>query len=210
MTSEGATEYRYSQAGSTCSDVYLWPALAHEIEPLRAKGHRRVFDLGSGNGRIAGLLDAAGLEVTGVDTSQSGVAIARAEHPRCRFEIGSAYEDLAGRFGKFPIVTSLEVVENLYDPRHFARTLFDLVEPGGTAIVSTPYHGYFKNVALAVTGRLDRHFTALWDGGHIKFFSIPTLRALLAEAGFTPIHVRRIGRIPPFAKSMLAIATRPA
>src|SRR2546425_251892 len=83
-----------------------------------------------------------------------------------------------------------------------------IVEPGGTLVISMPYHGYFKNLALALCGAMDRHFTVLWDGGHIKFFSIKTLSALLSEAGFSNIRFARVGRIPPFAKSMIAIATK--
>jgi 2-polyprenyl-6-hydroxyphenyl methylase/3-demethylubiquinone-9 3-methyltransferase len=74
--------------------------------------------------------------------------------------------------------------------------------------VSTPYHGYLKNLALALSGKLDKHFTALWDGGHIKFFSIATLGQLLREAGFKDLRFVRVGRIPPLAKSMLAIAKK--
>jgi 2-polyprenyl-6-hydroxyphenyl methylase/3-demethylubiquinone-9 3-methyltransferase len=209
MSSQTRSEYLYTHASSTGSETYLWPALADVIAKLRPRGAARVFDLGCGNGQVAGLLADAGLDVTGVDTSRSGIVVAAAAYPQCRFAVASAYEDLAARFGQFPIVVSLEVVEHLSEPRHFARTLFDLVEPGGTVIVSTPYHGYLKNLALAVTGRMDRHFTALWDGGHIKFFSIATLRELLQEAGFTPVTFVRVGRIPPLAKSMMAIATRP-
>jgi len=87
--------------------------------------------------------------------------------------------------------------------------MYSLTAPGGVALVSTPYHGYWKNLALAVTGRLDAHFTALWDDGHIKFWSINTLRLLLQEAGFTNIRFERVGRLPPIAKSMLAVARRP-
>jgi hypothetical protein len=101
------------------------------------------------------------------------------------------------------------VVEHVYYPRKFAATLFSLVRPGGLAMVSTPYHGYLKNVGMALTGKLDSHFTALWDEGHIKFWSIPTLKKLLIEAGFTQISFRRVGRIPVFAKSMIALARRP-
>jgi 2-polyprenyl-6-hydroxyphenyl methylase/3-demethylubiquinone-9 3-methyltransferase len=101
------------------------------------------------------------------------------------------------------------VVEHVYAPRAYARTLFDLVEPGGTAIVSTPYHGYLKNLALALSGRMDGHFTALWDDGHIKFWSFRTLTTLLREAGFASIRFRRVGRIAPLAHSMIAIARRP-
>lgn len=105
---------------------------------------------------------------------------------------------------------SLEVVEHVYAPRDYARSLFNLVEPGGTAIVSTPYHGYLKNLVLAVSGKMDKHFTALWDHGHIKFWSILTLETLLTEAGFRNIRFRRLGRIPVLAKSMIAIAEKPS
>jgi 2-polyprenyl-6-hydroxyphenyl methylase/3-demethylubiquinone-9 3-methyltransferase len=123
--------------------------------------------------------------------------------------IGSGYEDLAARFGQFDCVISVEVMEHLYHPRLFARRMFDLVTPGGSIIVTTPYHGYLKNLALAVTGHLDNHFTALWDGGHIKFWSVKTLRFLLQEAGFEDVHFQFAGRIPPLAKSMIAVARRP-
>ena len=102
------------------------------------------------------------------------------------------------------------MVEHVYAPRDYAATLFDLLQPGGTAIVSTPYHGYLKNLALAITGRLDAHFTALWDHGHIKFWSIPSLTTLLSEAGLQNIRFHRVGRIPVLAKSMIAVAERPA
>jgi 2-polyprenyl-6-hydroxyphenyl methylase/3-demethylubiquinone-9 3-methyltransferase len=105
-------------------------------------------------------------------------------------------------------VLSLEVVEHVYAPRDYARTVFDLLEPGGVAIISTPYHGYWKNLALAVTGRMDAHFTALWDHGHIKFWSITTLSELLREAGFVDVRFERVGRVPALAKSMIAVARR--
>lgn len=203
-------EYRYVDAAPTWPHAYLWPALTKEIDALPREALEKggVFDLGCGNGATAGMLAARGFKLTGVDSSESGIALARKAHPACRFDVASAYDDLAAAYGRFPLVVSLEVVEHLYDPRLFARRLFDLTAPGGAAIVSTPYHGYLKNLALAVTGKLDAHFTALWDGGHIKFFSIPTLTALLAEAGFAGIRFRRVGRVPVFAKSMMAVARR--
>jgi 2-polyprenyl-6-hydroxyphenyl methylase/3-demethylubiquinone-9 3-methyltransferase len=56
---------------------------------------------------------------------------------------------------------------------------------------------------------MDRHYTALWDHGHIKFWSIPTLTTLLTEAGFQTIRFHRVGRIPALAKSMIAVAEKP-
>ncbi len=84
---------------------------------------------------------------------------------------------------------SLEVVEHLYFPRKFARTVYDLLEPGGTAIISTPYHGYWKNLVMALTGTMDAHFTALWDHGHIKFWSITLTLQCLRKFRFLKIDL---------------------
>lgn len=71
---------------------------------------------------------------------------------------------------RFEVVISTAVIEHLYDPRGFIAFARWILANGGDFIVSTPYHGYLKNVALALSGRLDSHFAVLWDGGHIKFF----------------------------------------
>jgi 2-polyprenyl-6-hydroxyphenyl methylase/3-demethylubiquinone-9 3-methyltransferase len=125
-----------------------------------------------------------------------------------RFERGSAYDALAESYGTFPLVVSLEVIEHCFYPRKFAAAFFDLIERRGIGIVSTPYHGYWKNLALAVSGKWDAHLDPLWDGGHIKFFSIGSLRALLEEVGFRDVHFVRVGRLPPLAKSMIAIVKK--
>jgi hypothetical protein len=37
---------------------------------------------------------------------------------------------------------------------------------------------------------MDNHFTALWDGGHIKFFSVPTMKDLLKSENYTNIKFK--------------------
>ena len=202
--------YVWEDAELNSSHDYLLPALkeilARETLP---QDRKRLFELGCGNGAVANELVRLGWDVTGVDPSEQGIAQANARYPAIRLHIGSAYDDLAVQYGTFPVVVSLEVVEHVYAPRKYAATLFSLIEQGGVAIVSTPYHGYLKNLALAVSGKMDAHFTALWDHGHIKFWSERTLRALLEEAGFRDIRFRRVGRIPALAKSMIAVARKP-
>lgn len=202
--------YQHPEGGLSQSHGYLLPTVFEALGELdRDAAGRRVFELGCGNGSVADELARHGWDITGVDPSVEGIGQAQAAYPQLKLEAGSAYDDLASRYGRFPVVLSLEVVEHVYAPRHYARTLFDLVEAGGTAIVSTPYHGYWKNLALALSGRMDAHFTALWDHGHIKFWSMQTLSALLQEAGFVDIRFRRVGRVPLLAKSMIAIARKP-
>jgi len=207
-------EYHYGDAEPTVANVYLWPVVQRAIAKHEwnngqgGLGRRRALDLGCGNGATANMLVSLGFEVLAVDPSTSGIQLARCAYEDVQFEVASAYDDLVARHGTFSLVVSLEVIEHCYDPRRFARTLFDTLEQGGLGLISTPYHGYWKNLLLAVTGKWDRHLTALWDGGHIKFFSRTTLRTLLVETGFRQIEFLRVGRIPPLAKSMIAVVRK--
>ena len=201
--------YVWSDAGPEGSHSYLCPeALRLLARRNLAVADQRLFDLGCGNGALTAVMASHGWQTVGVDVSEAGIRQARTAHPELHFEVGNVYDDLAGRFGSFPVVLSLEVVEHVYSPQRYAKTLYSLVGEGGVAIVSTPYHGYWKNLAMAVSGRLDTHFTALWEHGHIKFWSMKTLTVLLKEAGFRDVAFSRVGRIPILAKSMIAVARK--
>jgi len=179
-----------------------------ELEIWNRSGRHRLVDLGCGNGSFGRRAIASGWEVVGVEPSDDGCRMAQANG--IGVIQGSAYDaDLVARCGgPFPCAVSTEVVEHLYFPRLWAKSLHDLLEPGGIAVVTTPYHGYWKNLALALSGRLESHFHVLWDHGHIKFFSRRTLTILLQDAGFDLLRFRRLGRIPPLAKSMLLVVRR--
>ena len=192
----GAVQYEYKSEVPSGSRDYLWPIVFDELQQKFASvdgEQRRVFDLGCGNGGLMAEMADRGFHASGVDPSQTGVAHGLRRPQKINVAQGSAYDDLKATWGQFPVVVSLEVVEHIYSPRDYASTLFDLTEPDGLAIVSTPFHGYVKNVLLAVTGKLDQHFTALWDHGHIKFWSVRTLTTLLEEGGFQNIRFRFAG-----------------
>ena len=200
------SEYKYPTAHGSCSHAYLFPAVLRALKGEGIRAGDRVLDLGCGNGSFASRLIASGFDVVGVDASESGIRQAMQHHANLTVHLGSVYDDLVSRIGTFRAIVSLEVVEHLYAPRPFARNLYSLLNPGGVAILSTPYHGYLKNLAIAIAGKSDRHYDPLWDGGHIKFWSKKTLRELLVESGFVDIRFLNAGRLPLLAKSMIAIA----
>jgi len=197
--------YLYSESACGCAHGYLLPAIEKAFRDFRIHPST-AFDLGCGNGSVAHWLQQKGFNVSGVDPSVTGIAAANAAHPNLILKVGSAYDPLHESFGMFPLLVSLEVVEHVYAPRDYAKCVYNLLSPDGYALISTPYHGYLKNLALAVTGTMDRHFTALWDHGHIKFWSPKTLTQLLTEAGLRVARIDRVGRIPQLAKTMLVVA----
>ena len=169
-------------------------------------GRLRVLDVGCGNGALAGALSTLGHDVSGVDESESGIQQARLAWPQVYFSVRSCYADLGG---PYDLVIATEVIEHLYAPSTALRRIRAALTPEGHAILSTPYHGYLKNLALSVAGKWDSHHTVHWEGGHVKFFSKRTLRTMLVSVGFDErIEFRGAGRFPLFWKSMVCRARR--
>ncbi len=209
MSDSVTNRFKWGNASLTCAHSYLMPKVISILQSFPDEMEKKIFDLGCGNGSVDFELDRLGWRTTGIDSSEEGIEKSRKAYPHLDLHLGSVYDSLTEQYGEYPVCLSLEVVEHLFDPKLFAKNLFRLVRPGGTAILSTPFHGYFKNLAISITGKWDKHFTALWDGGHIKFWSPSTLKLLLKEVGFKDFKFYYVGRIPVLAKSMIVVAKRP-
>ncbi|PYL65549.1 MAG: methyltransferase, partial [Verrucomicrobia bacterium] len=145
-----------------------------------------VLDVGCGNGYTAGQLLTRGCDVIGIDLSKTGIALARQTYPAARFEVLPADDQILPRLGcsPFDIIVSTEVIEHLYAPREYMKGCFMALRPGGRLVLSTPYHGYLKNLVISLFDKWDEHLNPLWDGGHIKLWSRATLSCLFTETGF--------------------------
>ena len=182
------------------------------IELSGVRGRKaRVLDVGCGNGSTVGEFLTLRCNVVGIDLSSEGIALARKSHPPARFERLPADDHILENLQcePFDVVFSTEVIEHLYDPHAFARGCYNALRPGGRFAVSTPYHGYLKNLVLAALNKFDTHANRLWRGGHIKLWSRKTLASLLRETGFTNLCFRGAGRIPYLWMTMLMAADRP-
>ncbi|MEX2281559.1 MAG: class I SAM-dependent methyltransferase [Gemmatimonadota bacterium] len=199
-------EYVYRDAQPQCSHEYVTQPVLKMCRQIRAQ---RVIDVGCGNGVLCGALAQAGMDVVGCDVSPSGLAIARVNFPQVEFVQHSVYDSpgaLADR--KFDAVIATEVIEHLYEPGALLRFATAVLKPAGHVILSTPYHGYLKNIAIAMLGKWDRHHAPNWDGGHVKFFSKATLDSLLVSHAFKALEWRGVGRGPGFWKSVIVLARK--
>ncbi len=193
--------WEWTSAERAPNHRYLVPGV---LRALGEPGGRRLLDIGCGNGALTAELALAGWEVTGIDFEESGIERARQAHPGVTFAVHDIYRPLpASLQGRFDAVVSAEVIEHLFLPRELFARARESASGAATLVVTTPYHGYAKNLALAVTGKLDGHWVPGSDYGHIKFFSRRTLGALARECGVEPCGWYRVGRIPPLAASMI-------
>ena len=199
--------YQYADAGTNHSHEYLLPEFLDLLDKLCPE-KIKLFEIGFGNGSVANRLTKLGYSVVGVDPSKEGVLFAKENYPKIALFEGSTEDKLFEKFGAFKLVYSIEVIEHVFDPFQFMKTINSLLIPNGIVILTTPYHGYLKNLAIGILNRWDKHFTALWRGGHIKFWSPKTLKILLESEGFRINQIKRVGRIKYFAKSMIIVATK--
>jgi len=204
-------EFRSAEPCNGITGVRLARFLLKTVRSLA--GVRKVIDLGCGNGYFAKQLLAAGYEVVGVDASPTGIAVANAQvkqDTRARFLLERVDAGLAERLSlkDFDCAVSSDVIEHLYRPADLLECAAGLLAPDGYLVVGTPYHGYLKNLALSLVDKWDAHHCVDWDGGHIKFFSVKTLTALVKRHGFRDLRFRFFGRAPYLWMNMICIARK--
>lgn len=192
-----------------CTDRYIAPALLEICAEYNRGGGKRVLDIGCGNGTLCRRLADSGYDVVGIEPSASGVANARAIVPEGVFYEMGVYDDPSGVAGKdFDIVVSTEVIEHLYQPAALLEFARAKLKADGLLVLSTPYHGYLKNLLIALFNKWDKHHSPWWHGGHVKFWSRKSLENYLGNNGFRVVGFRGVGRMPFLWKAMIIAARK--
>jgi len=206
-------EYKWEKV-ETCAHNYIIPAIIKIIRKLNIPSTANILDVGSGGGNLLWTLyNKLDLKnVYGFDASVSAIELAKKNFPALakNFFIHNAYESkLPSDVPKeYDLIISMEVIEHLYDPKTYLENIYMWLKRNGFLIITTPYHGYFKNLALSIFNAWDRHFTATWVGGHIKFFSKKTLSLMLKNTGFEIVSFYGCGRILFLWKTMIIVARK--
>lgn len=194
-------EFLWDTSSSTEVHKYVYPILNKWINNSETNN---LLDLGCGNGSLTAMFANNGIKCSGTDFSESGIKIAQKAFPGVDFFQSAMHDELPNnQHAKYDVVISVEVIEHLLLPRQLFNRAKEALKPNGFLIVTTPFHGFWKNIALALTNSFDKHWHPLRDHGHVKFFSESTLSQLFVEQGFEVIEIKRVGRIPIFARSMV-------
>jgi 2-polyprenyl-3-methyl-5-hydroxy-6-metoxy-1,4-benzoquinol methylase len=174
----GLTKKDYP-ARSRADRVWLYDSArkvtAHVVSVVARKAGIRgsILDVGCGHGLLANYIAAEiGLAVTGVDSNPALVAVAaRSDVTGTNtFLVGDA-ADLPVTADSFQMVTCIEVLEHVDDPKRVLAEIRRALVPGGWLILSTP-------------NEQTNPFAETTHSEHKQHFTIAALLASLGNAGF--------------------------
>ncbi|MGA9283840.1 MAG: class I SAM-dependent methyltransferase [Solirubrobacteraceae bacterium] len=196
--------------GLAPSDASLREAflLSHlEAEKERLGRRVRVLDLGCGEGHFADLLVRADAEVVACDIAEEPLRRARANHPDLDLRLMDPGGPLPFADANFDIVWAGETIEHVLDTSQWLSEVRRVLPSGGLILLSTPDHGFFSRLRLAVSERaFAGHFDPRSD--HLRFYVPGALIGLLSDFGFQEIAVARRGGVPGARRALLASGRR--
>jgi methionine biosynthesis protein MetW len=167
---------------------------AHRLLVDAVPAGARVLDVGCATGYLAAELAARGCTVVGVEADPAAAAAATtsgacAEVVTGDVEAGACQEALAAR-APFDVVVAGDVLEHLRDPWAALAFLAGLLAPGGRAVVSVPNIAHWTGRRALLRGRFPYAEHGLFDRTHLRFFTRPGARELVASAGLRLVAER--------------------
>jgi SAM-dependent methyltransferase len=173
------------QAGDRPSSYYV--QARPEVAALVPPECRRVLDVGCGAGHLGRLLRERGHIVTGVELVPEAAAEAR----QWLDEVATADVEAGLPFapGSFDAVIFADLLEHLVDPWRVLGQAAALLTPGGVVVASLPNVQNLDVLMRLVRGRWDYRERGILDRGHLRFFTLETIRKLFEQAGLTLTHV---------------------
>lgn len=172
------------------------------LRTIRRHRHNgALLDVGSSTGIF---LNAARInfEVHGVEPSAWAAGVAK-NSLNLKNIVNGTFDESAFPESSFDVISLIDVLEHVADPRKTLQKAFSLLKPGGLLYLVTPD---IRSLSARLLGRY-------WWGlreAHLYYFSERTLSRLLAELRFAIVETRSYGRIFSYAYWLSRIRKYPA
>jgi 2-polyprenyl-6-hydroxyphenyl methylase/3-demethylubiquinone-9 3-methyltransferase len=182
----------------------------HDINPIRVQYideraslfGKQVLDIGCGGGILSEAMAARGAIVTGLDRGEAPLNAARHHLIKSGLQVSylqSTAEDFTETHaGRFDIVTCLEMLEHVPDPRSVIHACKTLVKPGGDVFFATLNRNP-KSFLLAIVGA-EYLMRLIPIGTHTyrRFIKPAEMRRWMQQTGLVPHDITGMHYNPVF------------
>jgi len=171
-----------------------YPALAEFIQrESRLRAGLRLLDVGCGVGKLIRCCASPELGFTGLDIRTSSLGVAR-QHGYQSLVQGNAARPLPFKDAQFDIVVCSHLLEHLQSPELLVGEVRRVLRPGGLFLVGAPvswaWVRWLRIHVLPILKPEKRPEVLAADFGHVHFFTLASLKALLRNAEFEIEDVR--------------------
>ncbi len=173
----------------------------HAINPLRLGWilsktflpNMKTIDIGCGGGILSESLAKCGADTTGIDLSSKALKVAKLHaletQTSIQYELISAEEMAEKNPATFDLVTCMEMLEHVPDPRSVVKAAAKMAKPGGILFFST-LNRNLKSYLMAIIGA-EYVLNILPKGTHdyAKFIKPSELSTYIRDAGLEPFDM---------------------
>lgn len=171
------------------------------VEPIlsaleeRTAPSKRLLDVGTGTGTVAGAAAKLGFQVEGVDPEKDMLDYARHAHPQIAFVPGEL-PNLPYAGGTFAAATANFVINHTADPRASVREVIRVLAPGAPAVI-TIWPSSMSSMNVLWNDVIEQSEAVRPDGLRLppeKDFerSVDGLQVLMAECGFVSVIAHEV------------------
>ena len=160
----------------------------------------KVLDIGCGGGLFLSLLKEQGVEVIGIELSDSRAQYAKSKHGLEIYKrpIESEFWQI-GYANHFDAVTLWDVIEHVNYPMQTLQSAAEVLKQGGLLLIDTPcrdsfYHRFGELTYHLSGGKFPTFLNAMYSShlfGHKQIFSTGEMKQLFESVGFEVIDLHK-------------------
>jgi len=187
--------HRTFQPEKTC-----YTAQRAEIVQLIPQEAKRILDIGCGRGYLGRTLKAVrSLEIVGVELNP---AMAEEASTYLDQVFTADVETFALPYPPeaFDCIIMADILEHLVDPWQTLARYVPFLSPDGVLVLSLPNVQHYRVIGHLILGEWEYQESGILDSGHLRFFTLKSLRTLLKSANLEPFRIERIYRARPIAR----------
>lgn len=166
------------------------------VELLAAKNGERILDLGCGTGDIAKILYDKGIDIIGIDNSETMIQQAKVKYPEVTFLVKDATS--LGYENAFDAVFSNATLHWVKTPEKALHSIFNSLKQGGRFVAEFGGKGNVQIITSEIINQIEVYGIQFRQENYPWFYpSIGQYSALMESVGFRVTYAVHFNRQTP-------------